>query len=431
MPFSLVPASGIPLSAFTAPLVAALVGIAGALAVVLAAADAVGASRAETVSWVAGLGLTMAATSALLSWRFRIPVITAWSTPGAAVIAATQGIGIRQAVGAFLLANVLIVATAAIKPLGRLIERIPLSIAAAMLAGVLLRFVTAMVDSATVAPWQVLPLIALFLVMRRINASLAMLLVLAVAVLMAAQSGKFSGFGQTLQPTQLVWVWPVFDPAILIGLGLPLYLVTMASQNLPGAAVIRAAGYQVPFSACLGVTGVASLLTAPLTAHGTNLAAITAAICVSPDAHPDKDKRWQTGVVYGVIYTAIALAAGPLVSVFAAVPPPLMKTVAGLGLIGALTGALAQALGDEKTRFSAVLTFVVTASGVVLGGIGSAFWGLVAGLAVLVLDGVRVPSGGPKAAATLLANPRTQDKSQEKSQGKSKSSRSSGRARRG
>jgi benzoate membrane transport protein len=394
MPFSVFPAAVFPAAVFTAPLVAALVGIAGALAVVLAAADAVGASRPETVSWVAGLGLTMAATSALLSWRFRIPVITAWSTPGAAVIAATQGIGIRQAVGAFLLANVLIVATAAIKPLGRLIDRIPLSIAAAMLAGVLLRFVTAMVDSATVAPWQVLPLVALFLVMRRVNASLAMLLVLAVAVLMAAQSGRFTGLSQAMQPTQLVWIWPVFDPAILLGLGLPLYLVTMASQNLPGAAVIRAAGYHVPFSACLGVTGVASLLAAPLAAHGTNLAAITAAICVSPDAHPDKDKRWQTGIVYGVIYAVIAVGAGPLVSLFAAVPLPLMKTVAGLGLIGALTGALAQALGDETTRFSAVLTFVVTASGVVLGGIGSAFWGLVAGLTVLALDFAPKPSPG-------------------------------------
>jgi benzoate membrane transport protein len=376
-----------PLSVFTAPLVAALVGIAGALAVVLAAAEAVGATSAETVSWVAGLGLTMALTSAVLSWRFRIPVITAWSTPGAAVIAATQGIGIRAAVGAFLLANVLIVATAAIKPLGRLIERIPPAIAAAMLAGVLVKFVIAMFESAKTSPWLVLPLVALFLVMRRVHAASAMLVVLAVAVILAAQSGNFVGFASQLQPTELVWIWPVFDPAVLVGLGVPLYLVTMASQNLPGAAVIRAAGYQVPFAACIGLTGVSSILAAPLTAHGTNLAAITAAICVSPDAHPDKDQRWQTGVIYGVIYTGIALMAGPLVSLFAAVPLPLMKTVAGLGLIGALTGALGQALVNEKTRFCAALTFVVTASGVVFGGIGSAFWGLVAGLIALALEG--------------------------------------------
>jgi benzoate membrane transport protein len=376
-----------PLSVFAAPLVAALVGIAGALAVVLAAADAVGATKAETVSWVAGLGLTMALTSAVLSWRFRIPVITAWSTPGAAVIAATQGIGIRQAVGAFLLANVLIVATAAIKPLGRLIERIPPAIAAAMLAGVLVKFVTAMFESAKTSPWLVLPLVALFLVLRRVHAASAMLVVLAVAVILAAQSGNFVGFASQLQPTELVWIWPVFDPVVLVGLGVPLYLVTMASQNLPGAAVIRAAGFPVPFSACLSVTGVASILAAPLTAHGTNLAAITAAICVSPEAHPDKEKRWQTGVIYGILYTGIALMAGPLVSLFAAVPLPLMKTVAGLGLIGALTGAMGLAVADEKTRFCAVLTFVVTASGVALGGIGSAFWGLVAGLLALALEG--------------------------------------------
>jgi benzoate membrane transport protein len=375
-----------PLSVFVAPLVAALVGIAGALAVVLAAADAVGATAAETVSWVAGLGLTMAVTSALLSWRFRVPIITAWSTPGAAVIAATQGIGIRQAVGAFLLANLLIVATAAIKPLGKLIERIPPAIASAMLAGVLVRFVTAMFESAKAAPALVLPLVALFLVVRRINAALAMLVVLAVAIILAAGSGNFAGLSATLQPTQLVWISPVLDPAVLVGLGLPLYLVTMASQNLPGAAVIRAAGFVVPFQACIGVTGVASILAAPLAAHGTNLAAITAAICVSPDAHPDAAKRWQTGIIYGVIYTGIAVGAGALVSLFTAVPVPLMKTVAGLGLMAALTGALGQALGDEKTRFCAVLTFVVTASGVALGGIGSAFWGLVAGLVALGLE---------------------------------------------
>jgi benzoate membrane transport protein len=403
-----------PLSVFAAPLVAALVGIAGALAVVLAAAEAVGASKAETVSWVAGLGLTMALTSAVLSWRFRIPVITAWSTPGAAVIAATQGISLRQAVGAFLLANVLIVATAAIKPLGRLIERIPPAIAAAMLAGVLVKFVMAMFESAKTSPWLVLPLVALFLVLRRVHAASAMLVVLTAAVILAAQSGNFVGFASQLQPTELVWIWPVFDPAVLIGLGVPLYLVTMASQNLPGAAVIRAAGYQVPFSACLGVTGVASILAAPLTAHGTNLAAITAAICVSPDAHPDKTKRWQTGVIYGVIYTGIALMAGPLVALFAAVPLPLMKTVAGLGLIGALTGAMGQALGDERTRFCAVLTFVVTASGVVFGGIGSAFWGLVAGLIALALEGWSpMAKPAPKSAPVLAA----EDKPKRKGKG--------------
>jgi benzoate membrane transport protein len=403
-----------PLSVFAAPLVAALVGIAGALAVVLAAAEAVGASKAETVSWVAGLGLTMALTSAVLSWRFRIPVITAWSTPGAAVIAATQGISLRQAVGAFLLANVLIVTTAAIKPLGRLIERIPPAIAAAMLAGVLVKFVMAMFESAKTSPWLVLPLVALFLVLRRVHAASAMLVVLTAAVILAAQSGNFVGFASQLQPTELVWIWPVFDPAVLIGLGVPLYLVTMASQNLPGAAVIRAAGYQVPFSACLGVTGVASILAAPLTAHGTNLAAITAAICVSPDAHPDKTKRWQTGVIYGVIYTGIALMAGPLVALFAAVPLPLMKTVAGLGLIGALTGAMGQALGDERTRFCAVLTFVVTASGVVFGGIGSAFWGLVAGLIALALEGWSpTAKPAPKSAPVLAA----EDKPKRKGKG--------------
>jgi benzoate membrane transport protein len=375
-----------PLSVITAPLVAALVGIAGALAVVLAATEAVGATTAEAASWFAGLALTMGLTSAALSWRFRIPIITAWSTPGAAVIAAAQGIGIKAAVGAFLLANVLIVLTAAVAPLGRLIERIPASVASVMLAGVLVRFVTAMFTGAKDAPLMVLPLIALFLVARRFSPTTAMVLVLGAAGGMAAYAGTFSGLGEAFKPTALVWIWPAFDAATLVGLGVPLYLVTMASQNLPGAAVLRAAGYQVPFASCLAVTGLASVFAAPLGAHGTNLAAITAAICTAPDAHPDAGKRWQTGIAYGVIYAGIAVMAGAIVAIFAAVPGPLMKAIAGLGLIGALTGSLGQALGDEKTRFPAVLTFAVTASGVGLGGIGSAFWGLVAGVIALGLE---------------------------------------------
>jgi benzoate membrane transport protein len=328
----------------------------------------------------------MGLTSALLSWRFRIPIITAWSTPGAAVIAATQGIGMRAAVGAFLLANVLIVLTAAVAPLGRLIERIPASIASAMLAGVLVRFVTAMFAGAKDAPLMVLPLVALFLVARRFNPTTAMVLVLAAAAGMAAYVGTFAGLGAALKPTALVWIRPAFDAAALVGLGLPLYLVTMASQNLPGATVLRAAGYPVPFASCLVVTGVASVVAAPFGAHSTNLAAITAAICTSPDAHPDPGKRWQTGIAYGVIYVGIAVMAGAIVAVFAAVPGPLVKAIGGLGLIGALTGSLGQALGDDKTRFPAVLTFAVTASGVSLGGVGSAFWGLVAGVLALGLE---------------------------------------------
>ena len=374
------------LSAITAALVAALVGIAGALAVVLAAAQALGATKAETTSWVIGLWIAMALSSAVLSYWQKIPVITAWSTPGAAVIAATTGVGMQPAVGAFLLAGLLVLATAMIAPLGRLIERIPVAVASAMLAGVLVRFVIAMFDGVKASPELVLPLIALFLVIRLWNASFAMLAVVVAGIGLAIGSGAFAGKGITLEMANLVVIQPIFDPAVLIGLGVPLYLVTMASQNLPGAAVLRAAGYTVPMAPALLVTGLASIAVAFVGAHTVNLAAITAAICTGPDAHPDKDKRWVTGIAYGVIYLVIAAFGASIVALFLAFPSAVIKAIAGLGLIGSLTGALAQAMHDAPHRFAAVLTFAVTASGITVFGVGAAFWGLVAGLIALALD---------------------------------------------
>lgn len=384
-------------SAIIAALVAALVGIAGALAVVLAAAVAVGASKAETTSWVIGLWIAMAITSMGLSAWHRIPIITAWSTPGAAVIAATSGINLRAAVGAFLLAGVLLILTALIAPLGRLIERIPVAVASAMLAGVLVRFVIALFDGVKSDPQLVLPLIALFLVVRLWSPPAAMLAVLASGIAIAARQGAFAG-GLGLELSSLNLVVPDFDPAVLIGVGIPLYLVTMASQNLPGAAVLRAAGYAVPMASSLAVTGVASVVVAFAGAHTVNLSAITAAICTGPDAHPDPKRRWTTGIAYGVIYLAIAAVGASIVALFLGFPPVLIKAIAGLGLMGSLTGALAQAMQDDRNRFAAVLTFAVTASGITLIGVGAAFWGLVAGLLVLGLDhaAARVRGTAPK-----------------------------------
>ncbi len=374
------------LSVITAAIVAALVGLASALAVVLAAAAAVGATQAQTTSWVTGVALAMAASSLILSVWHRIPVITAWSTPGAAVIAATTGVTINTAVGAFLVAGALIVLTALITPLGRLIERIPVAVASAMLAGVLVRFVTAMFEGIKISPELVLPLIALFLALRLFNPASAMLVVVSAAVGMAVWSDAFAKGWPQLELSSVVLIEPAFDPAILIGLGLPLYLVTMASQNLPGAAVLRAAGYPVPMASCLAVTGLASVMAAAIGGHTVNLAAITAAICTGPDAHPDPHKRWLTGVAYAFVYAGVAACGASIVALFAAFPVVLIKAIAGLGLIGSLTGALGQALHDEKNRFAAVFTFAVTASGVTLLGVGAAFWGLVAGLIVLGLD---------------------------------------------
>ena len=372
-------------SVVVSALVAVIVGFFGALAVVLAATRAVGATPEETSSWVTALCLTMAVTTPILSLRHRLPIVTAWSTPGAALIAASSGVSMSAAVGAFLLANALMVLTALFRPLSAWIEKLPTSVAAAMLAGVLIRFVIAVFDSAQAFPALVLPLVALFLVMRLISPFGSVLIVLVTGVVLAEILG-LNGPMPGVAISSLVFIAPTFDAAVLIGLGVPLYLVTMASQNLPGFAVLKAAGYQVPSRSIIAVTGLASLATAPFGAHASNLAAISASICTGPDAHPDKEKRWMTGPFYGAAYLVLAVFGASLVSLFHALPQALIVTVAGTALLGALSGALGSAMADEKDRIAATLTLAVTASGFSFLGIGSAFWGLAAGLVTLGLS---------------------------------------------
>ncbi|WP_457090213.1 benzoate/H(+) symporter BenE family transporter [Microvirga sp. P5_D2] len=374
------------LSIITSAVVAALVGFGSTIAIIIAAARAVGADAAQTSSWVAALCLSMAATAGYLSIRYRMPVVTAWSTPGAALIAASSGISIHAAVGSFLLAGGLIMLAAFIKPFGRLIERIPTSIAAAMLAGVLIRFVMAVFESAQGAPGLVLPLVGLFLIVRLFNPALAVLAVLFVGLGIAFGGGLAQPLTSDMNLSTLTFITPAFEPAALIGLGLPLFLVTMASQNLPGFAVLRASGYTPPSHPILAVTGLASVVTAFFGAHTSNLAAISAAICTGPDTHPDPAKRWLVGPFYALSYLIFAAFSAALIGLIAALPPELIKTVAGLALMGAFAGALGSALSDDNQRFPAVLTLAVTASGLTLFGIGSAFWGLAAGLIALGLD---------------------------------------------
>lgn len=378
------------LSLITAPVVAVIVGFGGTLALIIAAARASGATEVEVASWVSGLCLAMAATTAYLSIRHRLPIVTAWSTPGAALLAAAAApVGMSAVVGVFIMVGVLIVLTGLIQPLGRLIERIPTSVAAAMLAGVLIRFVIGVFEVAGTSPALVLPLIALFFVARLFSPFGAVLIVLAAGVLLAWLLGMTGTVDTDLDVTTFVLITPSFDPALLIGVGLPLYLVTMASQNLPGFAVLRAADYPVPTRSILTTTGLASTATAFFGAHTSNLAAITASICTGPDVHPDKNQRWKTGPFYAAGYLLLAVFGASLVALFAALPVALVVTVAGLALISPLVGALGPALSNEKERLAAVTTLVVTASGLSLLDIGSAFWGILAGLAVLGLD--RIP----------------------------------------
>lgn len=365
--------------------VAAVVGFGGTLAIIIAAAEAVGATRGQTASWVTAICLAMAVESLYLSWRYRMPVVTAWSTPGAALVAASAGFTMQEAVGAFIVVAAMLVATGVVRPLTALISRIPASVASGMLAGIVVGFVGGAAGTVAADPALVLPLIALFFVARLWSPALSVLAVLVAGALLAWFGGWVSDLPR-LSTSTLELTLPTFSLPAIVGLAIPIYLVTMASQNLSGLAVLRAAGYRPPAGPLIAVTGFVSLLTAPFNALTTNLAAISAAICTGPDAHPDPDKRWLTGPFYALAYLVFALFGASLVALFAVLPASLIVLVAGLGLLGALANALAMALETPDARIAATVAFAVTASGLAVAGIGSAFWGLCAGLAVLALD---------------------------------------------
>lgn len=374
----------IPVSAF----VAAIVGFGGTLAIVIAAAGAVGATQLQTASWVTALCLAMAFETAWLSWRTKMPVITAWSTPGVALIAASSGFSMGEAVGAFLVTGALLVLTALFRPLTMLIARIPASVASGMLAGIVVTFATDAAKTVPLDPWLIVPLIAAFFVLRLVNPAISVLAVLIGGGAAAFLTGRVGGL-PTPELSTLTWIWPEFSAGAIVGLAVPLYLVTMASQNLSGLAVLRASGYEPDPAPLIGVTGLFSVLTAPFGASTTNLAAISAAICTGPDVHPDPAERWKTGPFYALAYLVFAIFGASLVAIFAVLPQSLIVLVAGLALLGPLANALGIALRNDEERMAATVTFAVTASGLVLFGIGSAFWGLIAGLVVLFLDSLK------------------------------------------
>lgn len=380
-------------SLVTSALVAVLVGFGGSVAVVIAAAGSLGATEAQMASWITVLCLSMAAGSLCLSWQSKMPVVLAWSTPGAALIAASSGIDMAQAVGGFLVAGALIVLTGVIRPLGAAMARIPAALATALLAGVLFNFVVGAVGDSVALAALGLPMVAAFLLVRLWSAAWAVIAAIFVGVGIVLVVGMHG----PLPPVALsapVLIAPVFDAGVALGLALPLYIVTMASQNLPGIAVLRADGYAPPVPAILSVTGILSMLTAPFGGHTTSLAAITAAICTGPDAHPDPGERWKGGLVYGAGYAGLALIGASVVGIAASLPPELITILAGLALMGPFMGALRAAFGGGGDSFPPALTFVVTASGVSIWSIGAPFWGLAIGLLAMALAGLQARAGG-------------------------------------
>ncbi|SEK55783.1 benzoate membrane transport protein [Roseovarius nanhaiticus] len=376
------------ISVIISALVAVLVGFGGSVAIILSAADALGASEGQKATWVTVLCLSMMATTAILSIRHRLPIVTAWSTPGAAVLAGVTATSMEVAAGAFVIAALMLIATGLIPALERAVARIPGEVASAMLAGVLFSFVAQAARVIPGAEALVLPLLALFFVVRAFSPIWAVLAVLAVGVPLAIGLGMAQPVWQGGLPPMAL-IRPEWNAGAVLGVAIPLYLVTMASQNLPGFAVLRAAGYPVPGRSILTVTGLASLVSAAWGAHSINLAAITASICTGPDAHPDPAKRWLTGPVYAAGYTAIAVVAMPLVLLFASFPPALIAVVAGAALLGPFIGSLSGALASGRHAAPAAVTFVVTASGLSLMGVGAAFWGLVAGLGLVAVEAAR------------------------------------------
>ena len=373
-------------SLVSSALIASLVGFTGTLALIVAAAQAVDATAVQTVSWITAVSLIKAIEAAYLSWRYRMPIVTAWSTPGAALIGASTGILLDVAVGAFLFAAVLIVLTAQWRPLGRLIERIPMPIAAAMLAGVLLQFVLGAFKAVPAAPLLTLPMIGLYVVLRPFSPLFAVVITIGAGVALALAAGAVGPISAAFTAPALQFVRPRFEWTVLLGLGVPLYLVTMASQNLPGFAVLRASGYTPPVAAALRVTGLGSFVSAFFGAHTTNLAAITAALCTGPDVHRDPARRWPAGLVYAVAWLLLAAIGASGVALLAALPPQLVEVAVGLALLGPLVGALDTAMKVETFRYPALLAFAVSAAGIGFAGIGAAFWGLLAGLLAAAID---------------------------------------------
>lgn len=374
------------LSAVVAGFVAVLVGFTSSVVIVFHAAEALGATPAQTTSWMWALGLGMGLTSAGLSLWYRQPVLTAWSTPGAALIAGTSGLTMAEGVGAFVVCAVLITLAGASGFFARVMDRIPRALAAALLAGVLARFGFDACLAIKGSPLMVGAMLAAYLFGRRLWPRYAVPGVLLAGMAVAAGQGALHLDAVQWRLAQPVWTMPVFSLQALIGLALPLFVVTMASQNLPGVAAQRAAGYDTPVSPPVAVTGLASLLLAPFGGYALNLAAITAAICMGREAHADPRRRYMAAVMAGCFYIALGLAGGAVVGLITAFPKGLVLAVAGLALLSTIGGSLAIGLQEEKTRDAALLTFLVTASGLSLFGIASAFWGLVAGVLALAVQ---------------------------------------------
>jgi benzoate membrane transport protein len=372
------------LSHISAGFIAVLVGYMSSAAIVFQAATAAGASAAHISSWLLALGVGMGVTCIGLSLYYRSPVLTAWSTPGAALLAtALGGVPMSDAIGAFIFASTLLMICGVTGWVEMLMQHIPKSLAAAMLAGVLLRFGVGVFVSLNSQIWLVAVMLLIYVTGKRMNSRYTIPMTFLGGLIWAAQSGLIHFETVTVTVARPIFTAPTFTLSTLIGVGIPLFVVTMASQNVPGVAVLRANDYQTPVSPLIGWTGLTGMVLAPFGGFQFNLAAITAAICMSPEADRNPEQRYLAAVWAGIFYLITGLLGATVASVFTALPKELVAAIAGIALLGTIGSSLSGALHDERERDAALITFLVTASGLTFRGIGSAFWGLLLGLIVL------------------------------------------------
>ena len=373
-------------SSVAAGFVTVLVGFTSSAVIVFQAAQALGASEAETASWLWALGIGMGVTCIGLSLRWRMPIVTAWSTPGAAMlIASNAGVPLSDAIGAFVLVAVLTAIVGFSGVFERGMRRVPLTLASGLLGGVLLRFGMDVFVSMRAQMAMTLAMFVVYLCGRRWFPRYAVLATLLLGMCVAGVSGLLHLDDVELRVAQPVFTMPSLSLAAVFGIALPLFVVTMASQNIPGIAVLRASGYAPPVSSTIGWIGTANILLAPFGAYSLCMAAITAAICSGREAHPEPSKRYVASVFAGIFYLFTGVFGATVAALFAAFPKELVMAIAGLALFGTIGNSLAVALREDRDREAALITFLVTASGFSLGGIGSAFWGLIAGGIALLL----------------------------------------------
>lgn len=370
----------IPLPTVLSGFVAVLVGYASSAAIIWQAAIAAGATTGQIAGWMTALGIAMGVSTLALSVWYRAPILTAWSTPGAALlVTGLQGVTIQDAIGVFIVANALIVLCGVTGLFARLMQIIPHSLASAMLAGILLRFGLQAFNSLNNELLLCGSMLLAWLVLKVVAPRYAVIAAMLVGIAIALLKGDIVTNNIDLSPVIPEFIAPHFSLAHSISIALPFFLVTMASQNAPGIATMKASGYSLPVSPLIIFTGLLALLFSPFGVYSICIAAITAAICQSPDAHPDAQRRWLAAAAAGMFYLLAGVFGGSVTGLMAALPASWIQMLAGLALLGTISGSLYQALLHEAERDAAIVTFLVTASGLTLLGIGSAFWGLIAG----------------------------------------------------